>query len=202
MGEKGLILPDWIEQSEPVDGTELDEDEDVQINGDENNIVGEDLLAEIEQFGKFLEPEIEDDDEEFISMTGYANRHWTHFNFNRDVKRSINRVQGKFPWKTFANTYYQHPPGYNRKWEFRSVDYWGGGLRNGRYAGYRGKPIGRRFGQRVFNAIFNDPYRPNIAWIIFNGYRWQRYGGWGRAPWGPAGSDAGHYKHIHVTYMG
>jgi hypothetical protein len=53
----------------------------------------------------------------------------------------------------------------------------------------------------VFNAIFHDPYEPNIFWIIWNGRMWVRGSGWQAAPGGPPDSDAGHYNHIHVTYM-
>ena len=132
----------------------------------------------------------------------YLTDHPTHFDFRADVKRAIARVQAIFPYKTFANTYYQHPPIYGRKYEFVSADFWGGGIIDGQYAGYRGKPIGWTVdGWKVFNAIFNDPYLPNIAWIIFGGRMWDRWGGWGPAPYGPPDSDPGHYKHIHVTYM-
>jgi hypothetical protein len=53
----------------------------------------------------------------------------------------------------------------------------------------------------VFNAIFNDPYEPNIFWIIWNGRMWVRGTGWGPSPWGPPDSDAGRHEHIHVTYV-
>ena len=52
----------------------------------------------------------------------------------------------------------------------------------------------------MWNAIFNDPYLPNISWIIWNGRMWVRGSGWRQAPVGPPDSDAGHYKHIHVSY--
>jgi len=117
------------------------------------------------------------------------------------VARAINRVQKKFPSQTFANTYYMHPPVYGRKYEFVSVDFWGGGLSNGQYVGNRGKPIGAFLGHKVWNAIYQDSYLPNIFWIIWNGRMWVRGLGWGPSPWGPPDSDAGHFRHIHVTYV-
>jgi hypothetical protein len=94
-----------------------------------------------------------------------------------------------------------HPPVYGRKYEFVSVDFWGGGRSHGKYVGYRGKPIGASLGQRVFSAIFHDRYKPNIFWIIWNGRMWVRGTGWEASPWGPPDSDPRHEKHIHVTYV-
>jgi hypothetical protein len=82
-----------------------------------------------------------------------------------------------------------------------SVDFWGGGVSNGQYVGYRGKPIGTQLGQQVWEALWNDPYAPNISWIIWNGKMWIRGSGWEGSPPGPADSDADHYNHIHVTYV-
>ena len=117
------------------------------------------------------------------------------------MARAINRVQKKFPSQTFANTYYMHPPVYGRKYEFVSVDFWGGGLSNGQYVGNRGKPIGAFLGHKVWNALYQDSYLPNIFWIIWNGRMWVRGSGWGPSPWGPPDSDARHFRHIHVTYV-
>ena len=172
----------------------------------------EDLKRIIEEEGKVLEPEIAAYELEDLAPSpgeagaigralSYLELHPTHFNFRADVARLVNRIQRKFPQQTFANTYYMHPPNYGRKYEFVSVDFWGGGRSNGRYVGYRGKPIGSSLGQRVFNAIFHDKYKPNISWIIWNGRMWVRGTGWGPSPWGPRDSDPRHEKHIHVTYM-
>ena len=40
----------------------------------------------------------------------YIDDHPTNFDFRADVARLVNRIQSKFPWQTFANTYYWHPP--------------------------------------------------------------------------------------------
>ncbi len=130
----------------------------------------------------------------------YIDDHPTRFDFRGDVRKAINRVQAKFPHETFANTYVEHPPGYRGQYDLVSVDFWGGGLRNGKFAGYRGKPIGTERGNKVFHAIWHDKHKPNIFWIIWNGRMWIRGKGWGPAPDGPADSDAGHYNHIHCTY--
>ena len=131
----------------------------------------------------------------------YIDDHPTRFDFRGDVHKAINRVQKKFPFQTFANTYVGHPPGFGGKYDRVSVDFWGGGRKNGRYVGYRGKPLAHNLGDRVFRAIFNDKHKPNISWIIWRGRMWVRGKGWGPAPGGPPDSDAGHYKHIHVTFM-
>ena len=81
------------------------------------------------------------------------------------------------------------------------MDFWGGGLSNGQYVGNRGKPIGAFLGHKVWNAIYQDSYLPKIFWIIWNGRMWVRGLGWGPSPWGPPDSDAGHFRHIHVTYV-
>jgi len=130
----------------------------------------------------------------------YIDDHPTRFNFRGDVHKVINRVQAKFPNQTYANTYVEHPPGFGGRYDTVSVDFWGGGLRNGKYVGYRGKPIGTERGHNVFRAIWHDKHKPNISWIIWHGRMWVRGKGWGPAPGGPADSDAGHYNHVHVTY--
>jgi hypothetical protein len=207
--DKRLWIPPQVERSEPVDGDSLPEDKNVHINTvpGEVEVADEDALRRvIETKGRFPEPEIArarllKGDEPEIGTQSYAQRYWTHFDFREDVAAGIVRVQKQFPWETYANTYYEHPPVYGRTYEFVSVDYWGGGFWNGRYAGYRGKPIGVGFGWEVFNAAFNDPYLPNIYWAIFNGYMWTRGYGWGPSPWGPPDSDPRHDKHIHISYL-
>ncbi len=202
-------------ENPPTDGTDEPEAEKVpepiNIVSDEiEPATEEELQRIIEEEGKVREPEIAAFELEDLTPSpgearavsrSYITDHPTHFNFRADVARLVNRIQRKFPWQTFANTYYMHPPTYGRKYEFVSVDFWGGGLSNGRYVGYRGKPIGASLGHRVFNAIYHDQYKPNIFWIIWNGRMWVRGTGWGPSPWGPPDSDPRHEKHIHVTYM-
>jgi hypothetical protein len=203
----------------PVEGTDEPEAEKVpepiNIVSDEIEVATEEELQRIiEQEGKVREPEIAAFERYFeveeptsssgearaLSRASYPVLYPTHFNWRADVARLVNRIQGKFPWQTFANTYYMHPPVYGRKYEFVSVDFWGGGRSNDRYVGYRGKPIGTSLGQKVFNAIFHDPYKPNIFWIIWNGRMWVDGEGWQASPGGPPDSDPRHEKHIHVTY--
>jgi len=202
-------------QDPPVDGTDEPEaekvSEPINIDSDEIEVATEEELQRvIAEEGKVSEPEIgafELQDpaptpgEARATSRSYITDHPTHFAFRADVARAVNRVQAKFPSQTFANTYYLHPPVYGRKYEFVSVDFWGGGLLNGRYVGYRGKPIGASLGHQVWNALFHDPNLPNIFWIIWNGKMWVRGTGWENAPWGPPDSDAGHFQHIHVTYV-
>lgn len=203
-------------EASPVDGTnepEADKVPDlINIVSDEIEVATvEDLQRIVEEEGKVGEPEIgayelymapSSGEEEAVGRTrSYILQHPTHFNFRADVARLVNRIQSKFPWQTFANTYYMHPPGYGTKYDAVSVDFWGGGLWNGQYVGYRGKPIGASLGHQVWDALFHDPNLPNISWIIWNGRMWVRGSGWHLSPWGPPDSDAGHYNHIHVTYV-
>ena len=108
----------------------------------------EDLWRIVEQEGKVREPEIGTYDEfgraqspsvaATVGTESYIDDYPTHFDFRADVARLVNRIQGQFPWQTYANTYYMHPPVYGRTYEFVSVDFWGGGLWNDQYVGYRG----------------------------------------------------------------
>lgn len=173
------------------------------------------LQAEIAKYGRFIEPEIarehlrarERERQQPVGTLGsYLTDHPTHFNWRPDVRAAVNRVQSKFPYLTYANTYTWHPPydppAITRRYDAVSVDFWGGGVVNGRYVGYRGKDINLTVnGWRVFNALWYDPNPPNIWWIIYNGRIWIRGRGWSSAPWGPPDSDAGHYRHIHCTFV-
>ena len=200
-------------ETPPVDGTEEPDAERVpgaiNIVSDEVEVATEeDLRRVIEEEGKLREPEIpapSPDEAGTRGMRSYIDDHPTNFDFREDVARLVNRIQQKFPWQTFANTYYWHPPyappTITVRYDAVSVDFWGGGMVNGKYAGYRGKPIGTNLGQQVWNALFYDKYLPAISWIIWNGRMWVRGSGWRQAPGGPADSDAGHYNHIHVTYV-
>lgn len=203
----------------PVDGTGESEAAGdpgpVNVVSDEVEVATEEELRRvIEQEGKVLEPEIAVAEhegappppgEEGGTTRGYSVDHPTNFNWRPDVAQLVSRIQRQFPNQTYANTYSWHPPysppAITRRYDAVSVDFWGGGLSNGRYVGYRGKPIGTALGHRVWQALWNDPHAPNISWIIWNGRMWIRGRGWSAAPWGPADSDAGHYEHIHVSYV-
>jgi hypothetical protein len=204
----------------PIDSTSKSE-ASVIVRG--NNIISddyeaapeEDLRNIIEREGKLREPEILAAYERAqprspggareVGIRSYIDDHPTNFDWREDVEQLINRIQAQFPWQTYANTYYWHPPydppNITVQYDSVSVDFWGGGIEDGVYVGYRGKPIGTDLGNQVWNAIYNDPYLPNIFWIIWNGWMWLRHSGWSGAPWGPPDSDAGHYNHIHVTYI-
>ncbi len=134
-------------------------------------------------------------------MQSYQDEHPTHFNWRADVRALVNKYQAirRFRWKTYANTYWDHPPGYHL--DAVSVDFWGGGLdASGRYLGYRGKQLPKELGDDLHKTIFNDPALPRIWWIIWQGWLWTDTGGWQKAPWGPADSDPDHLLHIHVTF--
>lgn len=142
---------------------------------------------------------------EGLVSKSYIEEHPTNFNWRYDVQQNVWRIQNKFPWMTFINTYYWHPP-YNppaitKRYDRLSFDVWGGGRdRDGKYIGYRGKPLEQPLYERVFNFIFNMGVGPWIDWILCNGWMWQA-GKWTvYDPPDPQGADMGHYKHIHVTY--
>jgi hypothetical protein len=138
----------------------------------------------------------------------YIDQHPTHYNWRPDVARLVRKYQARFPYQTFANTYVWHPPysppAITRRYDSQSVDFWGGGRVDGRYTGYRGKPLPREIGKRLFREIWDDPEGPRIWWVIYWGRMWVNpaFGGrgWGPSPWGPPDSDPGHYKHIHCTF--
>lgn len=137
----------------------------------------------------------------------YEDKHPTHFRWRDDVRARVNRLQAKWPWKTYVNTYEWHPP-YNpptitRRYDAVSFDVWGGGLdaKGDRYLGYRGKPLPKELGVKIFRHLFYDPDPPDIYWIIWWGRMWVKGKGWGPAPSGPPDSDPEHNFHIHITYM-
>ncbi len=123
----------------------------------------------------------------------YVAQYPTHYNLRDDVIKLAEKYINlpRFKGKVSCNTYLLHPPAHPA--EIRSVDFWG-------WDG-RGVPLPEDLHNALFDVIFDDPSPPRIAWIISNGRMWQNGVGWGPAPGGPVGSDAGHYNHIHVTYQ-
>ncbi len=135
----------------------------------------------------------------------YQDQHPTHFNWRPDVARLVRKYQARFPWQTYACTYHWHPPydppNITRRYDAVSVDFWGGGFINGTYTGYRGKPIPRALGHRLFDLIWDDDEPPPIYWIIWDDDMWVRGRGWMPAPYGPPDSDWRHRKHLHCTFV-
>ena len=219
--DKRLWIPTWLKQEdhgqmfgEPVDG-DYDEPDpgggiDPRKSGEIEVADEETLREEVRRHGRVeREPEIGRHEDEPMPPPGaaafgmgYSDTYWTHFDFRQDVAGLVRRIQAKFPYLLYSNTYYMHPPVHGRKYEFVSVDRWGGGLNAaGEYVGYRGKPLPFDLGKRVFNAIFNAPGRPYLYWTIYRGRMWTRGYGWGPSPGGPPGSDPRHDWHIHETYL-
>lgn len=131
----------------------------------------------------------------------YLTDHPTNWNWAPFVHARVKRALKAHPNAT-ANTYWDHPPDTQvpRRWPVDyysrySADFWG--------PGGRGDPINKQVGDRLYDSLFNSP-GPKIDWIIWQGRMWWRpaTGGHGYqpAPWGPAGSDAQHMEHIHVTF--
>jgi hypothetical protein len=137
----------------------------------------------------------------------YIDDHPTNFIWTPHVAQTVARLQAKYPWRTYINTYWDHPPLPNVTDGFYdevSFDVWGGGRSRitGKYLGYRGKPLPRRLGNRIFKELFYGNY-PEIDWIIWQGRMWWNPAtggpGWTVAPAGAADSDPGHFGHIHWT---
>jgi hypothetical protein len=141
-----------------------------------------------------------------VQAQGYQDLHPTHFNWTRPVRRAVNRYQAMFPYLTYANSYLWHPPydppAITRRYDALSVDFWGGGLDSqGRYTGYRGKPLPDALHERLFDVIFNDPKPPYIDWILSNGWMWSYRSGWSvYDPYDPYDADMGHRRHLHITF--
>lgn len=136
----------------------------------------------------------------------YIDDHPTNFYWRSDIQAIVNKLQAKWPWKTYVNTYWWHPP-YSYPlitihYDNRSFDVWGGGGTGpGNYSGYRGKYLPPELGKQIFNWLFSDKSPGQIHWIIYRGRMWVRGQGWQPAPSGPPDSDPGHWRHIHVTYL-
>jgi hypothetical protein len=123
----------------------------------------------------------------------YVAQYPTHYDLDLDVKRLAEKYINlpRFYREVSANSYEKHPPANPRP--KRSVDFWG-------WKG-RGVPLDDVLQRELTDIIFDDPAPPLIDWIISNGRMWVRDGnGWRDAPGGAAGSDSGHFNHIHVTY--
>lgn len=201
--DKEPWIPHQMEREEPVDGTEQ-ASEGTWLVREAKSRKPEAPLETIQQemlrYGVWSEPELPAP--ATVAGLTYIDQYPTRFFYRDDVRHVVRRTQTKFPNLTYANTYLNHPPVYGHTYERQSADFWGGGILNGQYVGYRGKDINLTVnGWDVANALFNDPHLPNIYWLIHAGRMWTRGYGWGPSPYGPAGSDAGHYYHVHVTYL-
>lgn len=144
----------------------------------------------------------------------YEDLHPTNFNWHPAVRARVNWVQNHHPWKTYINTYWDHPPdlvhvprwwppGFYDKYSF---DIWGGGGDSAKnYTGYRGKQLSRDLGDKIFRQLFHANTGPAIDWIIYRGKMFWAPAtggsGWTSAPPGPPDSDPDHIHHIHVTYQ-
>lgn len=138
-------------------------------------------------------------------MGSYISQHPTNFNWRSDVEDMVDRIQARWPWQTYINTYWWHPPydppAITRRYDELSFDVWGGGVVNGKYTGYRGKTLPDALHDKVFDFLFNYKGLPNIDWIMTNGWMWSRWSGWSRYdPYDPYNADMGHHRHVHVTY--
>ncbi|MDP9410799.1 MAG: hypothetical protein M3P70_09895 [Actinomycetota bacterium] len=126
----------------------------------------------------------------------YVRDHPTNYVWRADLERLTARLVNMDPFyrRIWVNTYFIHPPGVAPPpRDTVSFDVWG--------FGGRGTPLEVNLGWQVYRTLFDDPKLPNINWIIWQGRMWTRTGGPGPAPPGPPGSDAGHFNHIHVTYL-
>jgi hypothetical protein len=125
----------------------------------------------------------------------YVRRHPTNYIWRADIERLTARLvnMDAFSRRIWVNTYFQHPPVVTPFRDKVSFDVWG--------FGGRGTRLPVDLGWQVRRTLFNSPHLPNINWIIWQGRMWTRGIGPGPAPPGPPGSDAGHFNHLHVTYL-
>jgi GH25 family lysozyme M1 (1,4-beta-N-acetylmuramidase) len=121
----------------------------------------------------------------------YVQQHPTHYNLREDVRRLAEKYinMPQYRGRVWANTYNDHPPG--MRLDAVSVDFWD-------WSG-RAHPLADAVHAELYRTIFEDPEPPFIRWIISNGRMWTP-SGYQAAPWGPPGSDAGHFNHIHCTF--
>ena len=132
------------------------------------------------------------------ALSQYVRDHPTNYIWRADIERLTARLVNTDPFyrRIWVNTYHIHPPGVPLPLrDTLSFDVWG--------FGGRGDPLDVNLGWQVRQLLFTDPNPPNINWIIWQGRMWFVSGNPQRspAPSGPAGSDAGHFEHIHVTYL-
>ena len=127
------------------------------------------------------------------SSVDYVREHPTNYDWRDDIEELTSRLvnMDEFYEKIWINTYFEHPPVWNR--DITSFDVWG--------FGGRGDPLPVDIGRQVYDAIFDDPNPPDIWWIIYQGNMWTRAGGDEPSPEGPPDSDPEHQLHIHVTYL-
>lgn len=120
------------------------------------------------------------------SSWNYELRHPTRYTWRADIEEWARYLVENYD--VWCNTYYDHPEGYWRTYD--SIDVWGKGGRN--YA------IDPEIGDEVFKLLFYYEGKPDIDWIIWQGWIWTRTGGWAKF-----GYDdfTWHYDHIHVTYI-
>jgi hypothetical protein len=135
----------------------------------------------------------------------YLTEHPTSYSWNSEVREVVAKLQAAYPWQTFLCTYWWHPPfdeaaGVLRDYQAQSFDVWGGGKQAGVYTGYRGKPLPKRLGRKIYKDLWEGRFGgPDIAWIIWEGKMWIRGVGERPAPAGAADSDPGHFGHVHCT---
>ena len=132
------------------------------------------------------------------ALSQYVRDHPTNYIWRADIERLTARLVNTDPFyrRIWVNTYFIHPPGVPLpRRDTLSFDVWG--------FGGRGDPLDVNLGWQVRQLLFTDPNLPDINWIIWQGRMWFVSGNpkETRAPLGPPGSDAGHFEHIHVTYL-
>jgi hypothetical protein len=121
----------------------------------------------------------------------YVERHPTRYFWTPGVAAFLRGLVRRFP-NISVNTYHLHPPGWGQ-YERVSFDVWD---RRG-----RGYPLDPEVGLRVWRYLWEYEGAPYWEWGIYRGKIWTRSTGWGPSPPGPADSDPGHWKHIHVSFQ-
>jgi hypothetical protein len=126
----------------------------------------------------------------------YVERYPTHYNLRPDVRKFAERYLNlpRYKRRVWMNTYRNHPPGIFLNGTPRDADSWDTWGWRG-----RGYELNDAFQKELTKLYFNDKQPPPFDWMISNSQMWSASGGWGPSPAGPAGSDAAHTRHIHIT---
>ena len=128
----------------------------------------------------------------------YVEAHPTQFNFHPILQEMVDRYEAMFSSPEtgrdiFICTYWEHPPIFGNQYDDVSFDVWD--------SDGRGYALDSVLGDEVWQVIYNDPEGLQIEWIIYKGWMWTRTGGWEVYDPPEDGSDPGHWKHIHVSYL-
>lgn len=122
----------------------------------------------------------------------YIDKHPTHTTWARKAEETAIWIEKNYP-NVSCNTYYNHPPaspGF-RQYEYLSMDAWD-------KAG-RGYTLNAATGDEIWDRLWRGDGPGRLwDWAIYYGWGYSKDSGWWK-PVEDSYSDAGHWKHIHLT---